>query len=409
MRPGEWGKITVKEIEPDKFVASCYARGRDGRRRQPERSGRSEEDARRNLLRYLQKLGTPPKASGAAITERTSLAQLFDVWIERREQSGRVTEQSIDQYTRVWKARGRKQIGALRIKEFPTSRADEFLGELAAEVPGQAATMHTVLSGMLSLAARYDVITENPIREVDLQRPKKKPVQVITQDEFRRLRAAVVAYHASRAHLGGPAPGRLLVPFLDVLVSTGTRPSELLAVYRHEVDLLADPPVITISGTLIDHGRIKGKPLHRQPHRKHGAPAVTLTLPRLAVDALAVLLADSADVEELTEPERPLFANRNGDWMSLANLRRAMRAALPADLRGMTPKIFRPTVATAVRDDLGPAVAQQQLTHASLSTTEQNYLQRPTVGPDVRATLDRFAQGAGMYGDVCKGESKESG
>lgn len=78
MKPGTWGKITVREIGPDKFVASTYARGRDGRRRQPERIGKSEEDARRKLLEHLQKSSTPPKASGAAITERTSLAQLFD-------------------------------------------------------------------------------------------------------------------------------------------------------------------------------------------------------------------------------------------------------------------------------------------------------------------------------------------
>lgn len=56
--------------------------------------------------------------------------------------------------------------------------------------------------------------------------------------------------------------------------------------------------------------------------------------------------------------------------MSLANLRRALRTALPDELRWITPHSFRRTVATVVRDDLGPALAQQQLSHSKLAMTE---------------------------------------
>jgi hypothetical protein len=57
----------------------------------------------------------------------------------------------------------------------------------------------------------------------------------------------------------------------------------------------------------------------------------------------------------------------------------------------VTPHSFRRTVATVVRDELGPALAQQQLSHSNLATTEAHYLQRHTRSPDVRNTLDRFA------------------
>ena len=83
--------------------------------------------------------------------------------------------------------------------------------------------------------------------------------------------------------------------------------------------------------------------------------------------------------------------------MSLANMRRALRAALPEDLSWVTPHGFRRTVATVVRDMHGPAAAQQQLSHAKLATTEAHYLQRQTSGPDVRESLERFA--AGESGD----------
>jgi integrase len=207
----------------------------------------------------------------------------------------------------------------------------------------------------------------------------------MTPAEFDQVRAAVKAYTNRDGH-GGPKPGRLLPAFVDVLAATGGRPGEVLALRWSDVDLLADPPVVTIAGTLIDHQRVAGKPLHRQETRKGDAPAHTVVLPRFGVEAFTALLGE-------TGPSGPVFANRDGGWTSLANLRRALRAALPNELRWVTPHSFRRTVATVVRDDLGPALAQQQLSHSKLATTEAHYLQRHTRGPDVRNTLDRFAAG----------------
>jgi integrase len=86
-----------------------------------------------------------------------------------------------------------------------------------------------------------------------------------------------------------------------------------------------------------------------------------------------------------------VFTNRDGGWMSLANMRRAWRAALPDDLTWCTPHSFRRTLASVVRDAHGPAPAEHQLSHSTLATTEARYLQRHTRGPDVRGALDRFA------------------
>ena len=139
-----------------------------------------------------------------------------------------------------------------------------------------------------------------------------------------------------------------------------------------------------MTGTLIDHGRIKGKAVHRQDLRKGGAPAHTVVIPKFGVEALTALASDA-------EPTGAVFANRDGEWMSLANMRRTLRAALPEHLAWITPHSFRRTVATVVRDAMGPAEAQQQLSHAKLATTEAHYLQRETRGPDVRGVLDKFA------------------
>jgi hypothetical protein len=61
---------------------------------------------------------------------------------------------------------------------------------------------------------------------------------------------------------------------------------------------------MTITGTLIHHGRIAGKPLHRQDARKGGAPAHTVVLPRFGVESLAALVSESGIAG-------PVFANED--------------------------------------------------------------------------------------------------
>ncbi|MGW0184004.1 tyrosine-type recombinase/integrase [Nocardia sp. NPDC003345] len=378
MAPGEWGKVTVKKLGPGRFVASTYVRDEDGRLREAERSGSSDEDARRSLLRHLKSRTTP--VLGAVITDRTSLLELFEVWIATKD---RLKPQSLDDYRSVWDKYGSAQLGALRVRELPTSRAERYLSTLPVS---RARMLRVVLTGMFATAVRYDVLTVNPMREVTRRKGQVVPARALTAEEFMVVRSAVLAYR-DRPGVSGPRPGRLLLEFIDVMASTGCRPNEVLGLRWCDVDLLGDPPTITLTGTALDHGRVVGKAVHRQEERKGGAPDHTVLLPKLAVEALAGLFGHA------TDPEGPVFANRDGGWMSLANLRRSLRAALPAELAWVTPYSLRRTVATVVRDGLGPAEAQAQLSHSKLSTTEQHYFQRQTQGPDVRSTLDRYAEG----------------
>jgi hypothetical protein len=57
------------------------------------------------------------------------------------------------------------------------------------------------------------------------------------------------------------------------------RPNEVLAIEWPDVDLLADPPTVTVTGTLIDHGRIAGKRLHRQDSASTARPHTPLCCP----------------------------------------------------------------------------------------------------------------------------------
>ncbi len=382
MAPGEHGRIAERS-SGGRFFASTYVRDQDGQRRRVERSStKSAEDARRLLQRHLSQRRAP--LADQVVTTRTTLAELFEIWLTAKISEDGILAQTAGQYRQTWQKHGADQLGALRVTELPTSRANAHFQQVALSAPSQAGYLRIILRGMFSMAVRFDVLAVNPITETKTAKRDRKPARALAADELDRVRGAVRAYANPGPGVGGAKPGRLLLAFVDVLLATGGRPSEVLALRWQDVDLLADPPSVTFSGTLVDHARVEGKPLHRQDKRKGGAPPHTVDLPEFGVEVLTGLVGE-------TGPDGPVFKSRTGGWMSLANLRRALRAALPEDLRWVTPHSFRRTVATVVRDDHGPALAQQQLSHSKLATTEAHYLQRQTHGPDVRSTLDKFA------------------
>lgn len=382
LEPGEYGRITVTNLGKDVFEARTYVRDGDGVRRKVRRTGRSDEAARRELQRHLASRRTP--LSGQAITEKTTLAELFDAWIVRKVAEDNLLPQSQAQYRTVWRVHGLDRLGALRIRELPTSRADAHLKSI--ESVRQAQLLRIVLKGMFTLAVRFDVIAVNPIAEARPNRGDAREVRAATPEEFRQIQQAVSAYVAVKVR--GPARGRYLPAFIELAMATGARPGEVLAIQWEEVDLLADPPTVTISGTVIDHQSVPGLPAHRQDFRKHHAPPLVTYLPLHGVEALTALFG-------VTGPSGLVFKNRNGGPLSANNLRRSLREALPEDLRWCTPHSFRRTAGTVVRDAHGVEAAQQQLGHAHLATTEGHYVERRTIGPDARNALDTFMDGGG--------------
>ncbi|MFD6216630.1 site-specific integrase, partial [Nocardia salmonicida] len=208
MAPGEWGKVTVTQTGPGQFTAYAYVRDEDGNRRKVRRSGSSPEAARRNLLRHLKERAAP--LADAVITDRTTLAELFPIWLATKT---KLKPQSRDVYEYSWARNGRKQLGALRIRELPTSRAETHLGKIAARSESNAKTFRVVLLGMFALAVRYDVLPVNPIRETSRTGGKQSGARALTPDEFARVREAVRTYRDGKKGFGllasGACGGRL--------------------------------------------------------------------------------------------------------------------------------------------------------------------------------------------------------
>ncbi|MGC7268608.1 site-specific integrase, partial [Mycobacteroides abscessus subsp. abscessus] len=105
-------------------------------------SEKSAEDARRALQRHLSIRRAP--FSGQLVTEKTALADLFNLWIEAKAAEDGVLQQTVDQYRAVWKTHGAAQLGSLRVTELRTQSAHNYLQGMGATT--QAKRLRTVLS-----------------------------------------------------------------------------------------------------------------------------------------------------------------------------------------------------------------------------------------------------------------------
>jgi integrase len=161
-----------------------------------------------------------------------------------------------------------------------------------------------------------------------------------TLEEIKRLRRALCGSMSEKRP--GPNDSADLNDIFELMLGTGSRIGELLAVRWSEVDLESARQTLTITGTRTESGR----GTYRKPSPKTDAGVRTVALPPFAV---AILRRRRAE-----EPENDLgavFSTRNGTWQQVTNVERRWRKIRQlADLEWVTPHIFRKTVATLISE-----------------------------------------------------------
>ncbi|WP_072689364.1 site-specific integrase [Rhodococcus marinonascens] len=389
LKPGEWGKIT-NTVRSGTDVAKVRIRDRDGKLRLVEATGTSAEDARRNVQKKLTERVAPTGAR-AALSARSPMTDLAAYWLDEKRDA--VEPQTLGTYTDTWERVCNPALGSLLVEEVTTGTVDAFLRTTAKTAPSRARVAQIVCSGIFSTAVRLDLIPHNPARETTRPKIRKKPVRAITVDEFAAVREKITDYcrHEELDTNGvvrprpGPKPGVDLQDIMDLLIATGGRIGEVLAILRDDVDLSTDPATVAIRGTLIVP-RIKGEKLRRQEYRKGDAPPLTVMLPQFAADTLRHRLSQPVPEESVGA----VFITGTGNWVSPANVRRAWRAALGQEYDWVKPHSFRRTVATLVKQQYGVEGAQAQLGHANTRVTEAHYIERVTNVPDMTSVLNTF-------------------
>ena len=134
------------------------------------------------------------------------------------------------------------------------------------------------------MAVRDDALTANPMREVRRPPRRRRAVQALTVEQARDLleltrvpsRAVLLATSAACCWV---APGERsdLHDVVLLLLGTGMRIGEALALRWTDLDLDADIPCVRVDATMVEPrrdaatGQVFVAGLHRQPMTKTGA------------------------------------------------------------------------------------------------------------------------------------------
>ncbi|MCU1408515.1 MAG: site-specific integrase [Microbacteriaceae bacterium] len=373
---GTWGKIKRANISPGAAIAYARFRDYDGVTRQVERRGTSQAAAERELLRALRDRTRLPIEE---LTPETRMNVLADAWLVEFAELDR------SDGTRVTYGRGlahiRKALGGLQIREATVPAVDRFLKAVAkSSGPSMAAICRVVLQAMLGLAVRQGAISANPVRDAAVITIPKREVKTFGVDAVINLRAELRAWDSGRDG-GGRQRTSDLADVVDMILATGVRTGEVLAIGWTHVDLRGEPCRVDIAGTVV---HVKSEGMHVQPHPKSETSKRGLQLPPFAVEMLMQRMVSSQS--------EMVFPSSTGTLRSPNNFRRQWR-----DFRGahnyeswVTPKTFRKAVATLVAAEAGVEAASEQLGHASTAITSKHYVEQTHRGPDVRDILQRF-------------------
>src|SRR3712207_2239628 len=251
------------------YRACTKARGHDGRTRALERHGKTKAAAERALKAALRDRAGE-QATGKIIAD-SRVSTLAEAWYAGLADLSPVTMQAYrDRLDRQILPR----LGQLRIRELSVGNLDRHLRGIADTHGVATARMcRSVLSGMCTLAARHDALTQNPVRALGpVNGRARKAPRALTVPQLQQLRAGLT--YDERA-IARDVPD--LVAFL---MATGLRIGEACGLAWDAVDL--ETGTVEVRAAAV---RVRGQGLVVKT-TKTDAGTRTLVLPRWCVGML---------------------------------------------------------------------------------------------------------------------------
>lgn len=376
---GTWGSVHTRRVSGG-FQARTRFRDVDGITRSVTRTGKSAGAARSALTDHLKDRLAP---SGDDLSAESPIEQAVIIWLADREAAD-LASNTMRRYREVANDHVVPALGAVRLREATVPRLEAYLRVLAGSTGAATARLaRTVLSGTFSIATRHGALRQNPMRDVAGVTVTRKDPHALTVDQVRAVRTAIQTWQNPPEKRRGRPRTASLLDLIDFILATGVRISEALAVRWADIDLEAG--TVMIAGTL-SWTDAKPPVLYRQAYRKGDAAHVTHTLPQHAVDMLT-----RRRIHADGNAHDVVFPTVTGTLWDSTNVRKTLRKALlPAHLEWITPHELRRTVATEVDREHGTRAAADTLGHGDESVTRRHYIQRNTLAPDVRKTLDAF-------------------
>lgn len=221
-------------------------------------------------------------------------------------------------------------LGDVRLSELTTNRINVVLADLGQQSQNLQRKAKVVMGAMLDAGVELGAITVNPARgSLSISRPGPD-LRPLSRAEVETIRAAVRTWLEKER--SGPKSSGDIADIIEVMLATGARIGEVLALRWAEIDLRAR--VVEINATIKTESGV-------------GTYRKTLTRPRLValLESTAMLLRTRRrDMSDNFLDA--VFPTRNVTWQQVNNVERRWRQIRrEAGLEWVTPELFRRGVA----------------------------------------------------------------
>jgi integrase len=371
---GTWGAIRTSPVREGAYRAHTRIRDKDGVIREVTATGTSAAAAERALREKLVDRATPTQQ---AITADTTIAKLAALWLKYLQDEDRIEATTINEYERVLTKIVIPELGGLRLREVSTNRLDLFLVRLRADSASRQRKTKVVMSAMLGMAVRHDALTVSPVQQTSRIHRDKSETRSLTLEDLSTVRKALRAWTAKQRP--GPKASNDMADIVDLMLATGTRIGEILALRWADVALDADRPTLTINGTIKTE---PGKGTYRKASPKSDSSVRTVVLPDFAI---ACSGAGERPLESIPTMQcsRPVTAPGSRSTTSSAAGARSARTPVSTG---------SPPTHSERRWRVDAETASQQLGYSSPAITREFYISKPAIAADVAHVLDELAR-----------------
>ena len=365
---GSHGQITVMDLPDGRVEVRTRYRDGDGKSRLVSARANSRSAAEAELRKPLAQRNLYQPID-TTLSLDSIFGELVDYWLADLDLENRIAPSTRRGYEDAMRKLVLPAFQHLTLREIGVARCDALLKQLGQLSYARSKRAKTVLRLAFGLAVRHEVILRNPIDGVSrLHKPKRTPT-ALTATEVNAIRAVIKAWEHTRGTCG-PNPDGQLGQIVEVMLGTSARIGEVLAVRRCDIDVTVNPALLRISGTVISN---KGEPTFRQDHPKTDRSNRIVALPTFTAEALRRRLSVMVD----RSPEALVFRSREGTPLTTANVRRQLRKVLgDAGIEGVSPHMFRRTVATVINDQASVNLAAELLGHTDPKVTIEHYIRR---------------------------------
>ena len=376
---GELGNTTVTDNPNGTFTARVSVRGDDGKNRVVERTARKKSDAESSVKAAAQE--QVRRGARQGVTAATTIAQLVDIYVDGVRRNKKMAVQTKTRYEHTANNTIRNQWPSLRVSELDAGTTAIFLESLAEEHLSEARVTRTVLRAVLHIAVRANAVGSNAVvaAAAQLAMPRKDP-RAMTIEELELLREMIRAWRTG-PEVSGPKPTTNLLDLVSIMLATGARISEVLALRRENVHIEGDDVLLDIGATIVFG---EGVGSHVQEHTKTGASAEGVLLTSTAAQAVRTRALDGG--------HKYLFATKNGKPIQQQNLGRQLRSIVKGtELEWVTSHVFRKTSGTCVYRAKGLTAASVHLRHRDERITASTYVEKEKQSADHRSVLEQLS------------------